>query len=97
MYDGARVASPQDSVNGVPPAAVNLAGTDAGSGGSASVPTLAVQPKPEEEEGPEVEEEEPRPEPVLVKKAHREILDHERKRRVELKCMELQEMMEEQG
>ncbi|XP_051966133.1 serine/arginine repetitive matrix protein 3 [Xyrauchen texanus] len=36
-------------------------------------------------------------EPVLVKKAHREILDHERKRRVELKCMELQEMMEEQG
>ncbi|KAG5844368.1 hypothetical protein ANANG_G00161770 [Anguilla anguilla] len=42
-------------------------------------------------------EEEPKPEPVLVKKAHREILDHERKRRVELKCMELQEMMEEQG
>ncbi|CDQ93492.1 unnamed protein product [Oncorhynchus mykiss] len=78
MYDGARVPSPQDSVN-------------------ASVPTPAVQPKPEEEEGPEVEEEEPRPEPVLVKKAHREILDHERKRRVELKCMELQEMMEEQG
>ncbi|XP_061211535.1 serine/arginine repetitive matrix protein 3 isoform X1 [Neopsephotus bourkii] len=36
-------------------------------------------------------------EPTLVKKAHREILDHERKRRVELKCMELQEMMEEQG
>ncbi|XP_009988950.1 PREDICTED: serine/arginine repetitive matrix protein 3-like, partial [Tauraco erythrolophus] len=36
-------------------------------------------------------------EPSLVKKAHREILDHERKRRVELKCMELQEMMEEQG
>ncbi|NXD69154.1 SRRM3 protein, partial [Eolophus roseicapillus] len=36
-------------------------------------------------------------EPALVKKAHREILDHERKRRVELKCMELQEMMEEQG
>ncbi|KAK6321919.1 hypothetical protein J4Q44_G00067110 [Coregonus suidteri] len=97
MYDGARVPSPQDSVNGVPPAAVALAGTDAGSGGSASVPTPAVQPKPEEEDGPEVEEEEPRPEPVLVKKAHREILDHERKRRVELKCMELQEMMEEQG
>ncbi|NWZ69838.1 SRRM3 protein, partial [Acrocephalus arundinaceus] len=36
-------------------------------------------------------------EPGMVKKAHREILDHERKRRVELKCMELQEMMEEQG
>ncbi|NXA35323.1 SRRM3 protein, partial [Eudromia elegans] len=36
-------------------------------------------------------------EPSLVNKAHREILDHERKRRVELKCMELQEMMEEQG
>uniref|UniRef100_G1RAM1 CWF21 domain-containing protein n=1 Tax=Nomascus leucogenys TaxID=61853 RepID=G1RAM1_NOMLE len=35
--------------------------------------------------------------PGLVKRAHREILDHERKRRVELKCMELQEMMEEQG
>ncbi|XP_069471051.1 serine/arginine repetitive matrix protein 3 isoform X2 [Ambystoma mexicanum] len=43
-------------------------------------------------------DEEPRkPEPILVKKAHREILDHERKRRVELKCVELQEMMEEKG
>ncbi|KAG9351926.1 hypothetical protein JZ751_023177 [Albula glossodonta] len=46
---------------------------------------------------PKSDDEEPKPEPVLVKKAHREILDHERKRRVELKCMELQEMMEEQG
>jgi len=26
-----------------------------------------------------------------------EILDHERKRKVELKCMEMQELMEEQG
>lgn len=43
------------------------------------------------------EEETRAAEPNLVKKAHREILDHERKRRVELKCMELQEMMEEQG
>ncbi|XP_069827856.1 serine/arginine repetitive matrix protein 3 isoform X2 [Dendropsophus ebraccatus] len=43
------------------------------------------------------EEEARAAEPSLVKKAHREILDHERKRRVELKCMELQEMMEEQG
>lgn len=43
------------------------------------------------------EEEARTTEPHLVKKAHREILDHERKRRVELKCMELQEMMEEQG
>ncbi|XP_044142473.1 serine/arginine repetitive matrix protein 3 isoform X2 [Bufo gargarizans] len=43
------------------------------------------------------EEEAKTVEPNLVKKAHREILDHERKRRVELKCMELQEMMEEQG
>ncbi|XP_066517187.1 serine/arginine repetitive matrix protein 3 isoform X2 [Hoplias malabaricus] len=55
----------------------------------------AVRPKAEEE--PEKEEGVKQPEPVLVKKAHREILDHERKRRVELKCMELQEMMEEQG
>ncbi|KAM8976376.1 serine/arginine repetitive matrix protein 3 isoform 2-T2 [Pelodytes ibericus] len=43
------------------------------------------------------EEEAKSTEPNLVKKAHREILDHERKRRVELKCMELQEMMEEQA
>uniref|UniRef100_A0AAZ3QVP9 CWF21 domain-containing protein n=2 Tax=Oncorhynchus TaxID=8016 RepID=A0AAZ3QVP9_ONCTS len=63
-------------------------------GGSVPVPAPAVGPNPEEEEVPE---EEPSPEPVLVKKAHREILDHDRKRRVELKCMELQEMMEEQG
>ncbi|XP_026111311.1 serine/arginine repetitive matrix protein 3-like [Carassius auratus] len=54
----------------------------------------ATHPKTNEE--PEEKEGVP-PEPVLVKKAHREILDHERKRRVELKCMELQEMMEEQG
>ncbi|XP_073807960.1 serine/arginine repetitive matrix protein 3 isoform X11 [Danio rerio] len=54
-------------------------------------------PRPTTEE-PEEEEEQGVPsEPVLVKKTHREILDHERKRRVELKCMELQEMMEEQG
>ncbi|KAG7483731.1 hypothetical protein MATL_G00041470 [Megalops atlanticus] len=46
---------------------------------------------------PKSDEEDQKPEPVVVKKAHREILDHERKRRVELKCMELQEMMEEQG
>nr|XP_046185812.1 serine/arginine repetitive matrix protein 3 isoform X2 [Oncorhynchus gorbuscha] len=92
MYDGARVPSPQDIVNGVLPTAV--AGTGAGEGGSVSVPAPAVGLNPEEEEVPE---EEPSPEPVLVKKAHREILDHDRKRRVELKCMELQEMMEEQG
>ncbi|XP_059404857.1 serine/arginine repetitive matrix protein 3-like isoform X2 [Carassius carassius] len=54
----------------------------------------ATHPKTNEE--PEEKEAVP-PEPVLVKKAHREILDHERKRRVELKCMELQEMMEEEG
>lgn len=52
---------------------------------------------PRADEEPEEDEGVPKPEPVLVKKAHREILDHERKRRVELKCMELQEMMEEQG
>ncbi|NWX14892.1 SRRM2 protein, partial [Aegotheles bennettii] len=46
---------------------------------------------------PKGEEEVRMVEPSMVKKAHREILDHERKRRVELKCMELQEMMEEQG
>ncbi|XP_037389267.1 serine/arginine repetitive matrix protein 3 isoform X1 [Pygocentrus nattereri] len=55
----------------------------------------AMHPKADDE--PEEEKGVQQPEPVLVKKAHREILDHERKRRVELKCMELQEMMEEQG
>ncbi|KAB5522429.1 hypothetical protein PHYPO_G00159430 [Pangasianodon hypophthalmus] len=57
-------------------------------------PGAATRPNGDEE--PEEEEAAP-PKPVLVKKARREILDHERKRRVELKCMELQEMMEEQG
>ncbi|KAI5089252.1 serine/arginine repetitive matrix protein 3, partial [Silurus meridionalis] len=57
-------------------------------------PGAATRPNGDEE----LEEEETAPpKPVLVKKARREILDHERKRRVELKCMELQEMMEEQG
>ncbi|KAL5016739.1 hypothetical protein ScPMuIL_006328 [Solemya velum] len=34
---------------------------------------------------------------ALLKGPNREILDHERKRKVELKCMEMQELMEEQG
>lgn len=97
MYDAARVPSPKDGANGVaqpavPGAAAAAAvGTAAGSGGL----TAALQAKAEEVQ-PGTEEE-PVAEPVLVKKPHREILDHERKRRVELKCMELQEMMEEQG
>lgn len=33
----------------------------------------------------------------LAKKPNRDILDHERKRKVELKCLELSELMEEQG
>lgn len=33
----------------------------------------------------------------LNKKPNMEILDHERKRKVELKCIEMQELMEEQG
>ena len=32
----------------------------------------------------------------LNKKPNQEILDHERKRKVELKCIEMQELMEEQ-
>lgn len=56
-------------------------------------PGAAMRPNGDEEP----EKEAAPKKPVLVKKARREILDHERKRRVELKCMELQEMMEEQG
>lgn len=96
MYDAARVPSPKDGANGmaqpIAPGAA-AAGTAAGSGGP--TPAAALQAKAED--GPPGTEEEPKAEPVLVKKPHREILDHERKRRVELKCMELQEMMEEQG
>ncbi|GCB80961.1 hypothetical protein scyTo_0021304 [Scyliorhinus torazame] len=33
----------------------------------------------------------------LMKKPNQDILDHERKRKVELKCIELEDMMEEQG
>lgn len=96
MYDAARVPSPKDGANGMaqPMVPIAAAGTAAGSGGP--TPTAALQAKAEEGQ-PGTEEEEPKAEPVLVKKPHREILDHERKRRVELKCMELQEMMEEQG
>ncbi|XP_067350552.1 serine/arginine repetitive matrix protein 3 isoform X2 [Channa argus] len=96
MYDAAKVASPKDSANGMTQPVVPgaRAGTAAGSGG----PNPAtLQAKTEEGQPGTKEEEEPKTEPVLVKKPHREILDHERKRRVELKCMELQEMMEEQG
>lgn len=71
--------------------------------GAASVPSPSDAangfPQPGASSGawPRAEEELRAAEPGLVKRAHREILDHERKRRVELKCMELQEMMEEQG
>lgn len=99
MYDAARVPSPKDGANGLAQPVVSGAGagTAAGLAGPTSAAVLqakteGTQPCMEEEE-----EEEPKAEPVLVKKPHREILDHERKRRVELKCMELQEMMEEQG
>lgn len=91
MYDAARVPSPKDSPNVVVQPVVpgaEATGVDAG--------TAVVQTKAEEEPQGGAEEEEPKTEAILVKKPHREILDHERKRRVELKCMELQEMMEEQ-
>ncbi|XP_056295594.1 serine/arginine repetitive matrix protein 3 isoform X5 [Pseudoliparis swirei] len=102
MYDAARVPSPQDGANGMAQPAVPGpgAGTAVGSGGPMQTAVLqakSVEGQPATEEEEEEDEPEPRAEPVLVKKPHREILDHERKRRVELKCMELQEMMEEQG
>ena len=34
---------------------------------------------------------------LMTKKPNREILDHQRKRQMELKCIEMQELMEEQG
>ena len=36
-------------------------------------------------------------EQMNTRKPNQEILEHERKRQIELKCMELQDMMEEQG
>lgn len=80
----------------VVPGAGEAIGTDSGSAGGPT-PTAVMQTTDEETQQGGAEEEETKTEPVLVKKPHREILDHERKRRVELKCMELQEMMEEQG
>ncbi|XP_014749551.1 PREDICTED: serine/arginine repetitive matrix protein 2-like [Sturnus vulgaris] len=46
---------------------------------------------------PPGEEELRRLEAALAKKPNPDILDHQRKRRVELKCLELAELMEEQG
>jgi len=99
MYDAARVPSPKDGANGVSQPVVPGAGAGTPAGSGAPTPTAVLQAKAEDGQPgvEEEEEEEPKVEPVLVKKPHREILDHERKRRVELKCMELQEMMEEQG
>lgn len=34
---------------------------------------------------------------AMIKQPNKEILDHDRKRKVELKCLEMQELMEEQG
>lgn len=101
MYDAARVPSPKDGANivaqPVVPGAGAAMGTDAASEGGPTPSTVLQRKAEEAEQGGAEEEEEPKTEPILVKKPHREILDHERKRRVELKCMELQEMMEEQG
>lgn len=36
-------------------------------------------------------------EQMNTKKPNQEILEHERKRQIELKCMELQDLMEDQG
>lgn len=36
-------------------------------------------------------------EQINSKKPNKEILEHERKRNIELKCLELEEMMDEQG
>ncbi|XP_035482277.2 serine/arginine repetitive matrix protein 3 isoform X4 [Scophthalmus maximus] len=99
MYDAARVPSPKDGANGVAQPVVPGAGAGAAAGSGVAALTAVSQASNEATQlGMEEEEEdESKAEPVLVKKPHREILDHERKRRVELKCMELQEMMEEQG
>ncbi|XP_035989926.1 serine/arginine repetitive matrix protein 3 isoform X2 [Fundulus heteroclitus] len=97
MYDATRVPSPKDGVNAVAKPVVpgSEPGTAASSGGPAA--NAVLQANTEDGQPATEEDEEPILAPVLVKKPHREILDHERKRRVELKCMELQEMMEEQG
>lgn len=36
-------------------------------------------------------------EATLTKKPNKEILEHERKRNIEVKCIEMQDLMEEQG
>ncbi|XP_070412018.1 serine/arginine repetitive matrix protein 3 isoform X2 [Nothobranchius furzeri] len=96
MYDATRVPSPKDGASDVVQPVVP--GPESGTAPGPSGPTSTVLLQAKGEDGqPGMEEEELKVEPVLVKKPHREILDHERKRRVELKCMELQEMMEEQG
>lgn len=97
MYDATRVPSPKDGANGLAQPVVPGAGAGTAVGSGGPTATTVLQAKTEEGQPVKEEEEEPKAEPVLVKKPHREILDHERKRRVELKCMELQEMMEEQG
>ncbi|XP_076745060.1 uncharacterized protein srrm3 isoform X2 [Maylandia zebra] len=97
MYDATRVLSPKDGANGLAQPVVPGAGAGTAVGSGGPTATTVLQAKTEEGQSVKEEEEEPKAEPVLVKKPHREILDHERKRRVELKCMELQEMMEEQG
>uniref|UniRef100_E1BJS4 Serine/arginine repetitive matrix 3 n=1 Tax=Bos taurus TaxID=9913 RepID=E1BJS4_BOVIN len=97
----AELSSQQEGPRPAAPGAATMSSTV--NNGAASVPSPPDAangfPQPGVSSGawPRAEEELRAAEPGLVKRAHREILDHERKRRVELKCMELQEMMEEQG
>ncbi|MEJ1272647.1 malate dehydrogenase 2 NAD (mitochondrial) [Cricetulus griseus] len=104
LADGREVTTPPRVLSvpqGLPPRTAVMSSTvNNGAAGMPSPPDAANGfPQPGASSGtwPRAEEELRAAEPGLVKRAHREILDHERKRRVELKCMELQEMMEEQG
>jgi len=58
---------------------------------------LAFVKNTKEKRDYKTEEELNRLDQSMNKQPNQEILDHERKRKVELKCMEMQELMEEQG
>ena len=84
MYDGISVSAPP---TGITPVLNGYSGKNASVIKKTQESTMAAKSKDEAKTA----------DMMAVKAAGYEILDHERKRKVELKCMEMQELFEEKG
>lgn len=84
MYDGNSASMPS---TGASPAMNGYSGKNLSVMKKTQEPTMAAKSKDEVKTA----------DTMAVKAANYEMQDHERKRKVELKCMEMQELFEEKG